>query len=385
MTDENKPQEGQTPPAGTPRPEEAKPAAPSSPQAATPAPAPATKPAVQAAAKDSKVSKMRLPNDGKIFCWPDLVFEELICLILFTLALTLISIFFNAPLEEEAALMHTPNPSRAPWYFLGLQEMLVYFDPWIAGVMVPGLIILGLMALPYLDINPKGVGYWCRVKERPFAFWVFTIGFALWFILIGIGTKFRGPNWDWYWPWESWQNPKINLSADGLENAVQSYKNNLSGIDKSVIDPAVSAAENVKTQLNIKGKVKIERKVVNRALVGFDTVIQDLDSKIPESKKAIFIAANRELKDRFTAQPKLQNMSPVVGGAFLIIFFAVGYVLPFFMAYDFVSELGPIRYNIMIVLLLFMALLVVKIPMRLFFGIKYIFLHPFLAQYNLRI
>lgn len=373
MAEENKPQEGQQQPTGQ-KPEEAKPAA-------VPAPA-AAKPA---AAKESKVSKMRLPNDGKIFCWPDLVFEELICLILMTLGFTLISIYFNAPLEEEAALMHTPNPSRAPWYFLGLQEMLVYFDPWIAGVMVPSLIIVGLMALPYLDTNPKGVGHWCRRKERPFAFWIFTFGFVLWFVLIAIGTKFRGPNWDWYWPWESWQNPKISLSSDGLENAVQAYKNNLAGLDGNTIKQAVDTAEAVKTQLNIKGSVKIERKVVNRALVSFDATILALDSGIPESKKPIFIAANRELKDRFTAQPKLQNMSPVTGGAFLIIFFGVGYILPFFLAYNFVSELGPIRYNIMIVLLLFMALLVVKIPMRLFFGIKYIFYHPFLAQYNLRI
>lgn len=376
MAEENKPQGEQKPGEGQPpqKPEEAKPV--------SPAPAPAA--AKPAAAKDKL--KMRLPNDGKIFCWPDLVFEELVCLILMTLGFTLISIYFNAPLEQEAALQHTPNPSRAPWYFLGLQEMLVYFDPWIAGVMLPSLIIVGLMAVPYLDTNPKGIGYWCKVKERPFAFWIFTIGFILWFLLIAIGTKFRGPNWDWYWPWDDWSKPKINLSADGLNTAIKNYEKNLQGLDANVVKEAVAAAKNMRDELKIKGKVVIERKIVNRvAIVPFDKTIIVLDSSIPESKKAIFIAANRELKDRFTAQPELHNMSPVVGGAFLLIFFAVGYILPFFIAYNFVSELGPIRYNLMIILLLLMILMVVKIPMRLFWGIKYILYIPFLSQYNLRI
>lgn len=384
MTEENKPQQGQQPPADAQKAEEAKPAAPAAPLSPQSA-APALKPAAPAAAKESKVSKMRLPNDGKIFCWPDLVFEELICLILMTLVFTMASIYFNAPLEEEAALMHTPNPSRAPWYFLGLQEMLVYFDPWIAGVLVPGLIIFGLMAIPYLDTNPKGVGYWCKVKERPFAFWIFTIGFIMWFTLIGIGTFLRGPNWDWYWPWDSWQNPKITLSSAGLETSIQAYKKNLQGLDENTIKQSVGEAEAVKEQLKIKGKVKIERKVVNRALVSFDQAILAVDAGIPEAKKAIFIAANRELKDRFTAQPKLHNMSPVTGGIFLVLFFAAGYTLPFFIKYNFVTELGPLRYNLVIILLLIMILVIVKIPIRLFFGIKYILYVPFLSQYNLRI
>ena len=103
----------------------------------------------------------------KVFTWPDLVYSEFICLIAFTAALVIWSILIEAPLEEPAATARTPNPSKAPWYFLGLQELLVYFDPWIAGVLLPGYIIVGLMAIPYLDTNPKGNGYY-TFEERPF-------------------------------------------------------------------------------------------------------------------------------------------------------------------------------------------------------------------------
>ena len=92
----------------------------------------------------------------------------------------------------------TPNPSKAPWYFLGLQEMLVFFDPSIAGVVMPALIILGLMAIPYLDRNPKGSGYY-TITQRRFGYVVFQLGFLqLWILLILIGTFFRGPNWSFF-------------------------------------------------------------------------------------------------------------------------------------------------------------------------------------------
>jgi hypothetical protein len=95
----------------------------------------------------------------KVFTWPDLVYSEFICLIAFTAALVIWSVAIEAPLEEPAATARTPNPSKAPWYFLGLQELLVYFDPWIAGVLLPSFIVVGLMAIPYLDTNPRGNGY----------------------------------------------------------------------------------------------------------------------------------------------------------------------------------------------------------------------------------
>jgi hypothetical protein len=89
--------------------------------------------------------------EDKIFTWPDLVFSEFICMVILTVGMVVWSIVLRAPLEEPANLAIAPNPSKAPWYFLGLQEMLVYFDPWMAGVVLPGLIIVGLMALVPVD------------------------------------------------------------------------------------------------------------------------------------------------------------------------------------------------------------------------------------------
>ena len=156
-------------------------------------------------------------QEDKKDVWPNLIYNEWIATI-FTLSLLIVwSILVNAPLEELANPNRTPNPAKAPWYFVGLQELLVYFDPWIAGVMIPGIIIFGLIAIPYMDPNPQGVGIW-TFKQRKFAITVYSIGIALWFILIFIGLWTRGPNWAWYWPWESWDIHKpppgktINLS-----------------------------------------------------------------------------------------------------------------------------------------------------------------------------
>ena len=89
--------------------------------------------------------------------------------------------------------MKTPNPSKAPWYFLGLQEMLVYFDPWMAGVVLPSLIVVGLMAIPYIDFNKQGNGYY-TIKQRKFAYIIFQFGFLeMWVTLIVLGTFLRGP------------------------------------------------------------------------------------------------------------------------------------------------------------------------------------------------
>lgn len=142
--------------------------------------------------------------DDKVLVWPDLVYTELICLVLCTVALTVWAIVLRAPLEQPANPAGPPNPSKAPWYFLGLQELLVYFDPWIAGVLLPGLIIMGLIALPYMDRNPRGNGYY-TIKERPIAIFSYMFGFMiLWVVLIVLGTFLRGPNWNFYGPYEYW-------------------------------------------------------------------------------------------------------------------------------------------------------------------------------------
>ncbi len=145
----------------------------------------------------------------RVFCWPDLVYGEFLCLILVSIFLLWWAIEIKAPLEEPASQAKTPNPSKAPWYFLGLQEMLVYYDPWLAGVVFPTLIIAGLGAIPYVDLNPKGNGYY-TFKERPFAITVYLFGFVvLWALLIMLGTFLRGPNWAFFGPYEYWDQHKV--------------------------------------------------------------------------------------------------------------------------------------------------------------------------------
>ncbi len=143
-------------------------------------------------------------DDERVLVWPDLVYIELICMVALTALLIVWSLVLEAPLEAPASVVHTPNPSKAPWYFLGLQEMLKYFDPWMAGVVLPGLILFGLCAIPYLDPNKDGVGY-CTIQQRKFAFVVYHFGFfGLWLLLIGIGTFIRGPNWEAFGVYETW-------------------------------------------------------------------------------------------------------------------------------------------------------------------------------------
>jgi hypothetical protein len=153
-----------------------------------------------------KVKEIALPN--RIHTWPYLVRLEFLCSLIVMTVMTAWSIAIDAPLEEPANPNKTPNPSKAPWYFLGLQEMLVYFDPWMAGVVLPSLIIVGLMVIPYIDPNPRGNGYY-TLKERPFAIATFMFGFiVLWIILIFLGTFVRGPGWYFFWPGVYWDPHK---------------------------------------------------------------------------------------------------------------------------------------------------------------------------------
>jgi hypothetical protein len=148
-------------------------------------------------------------EEDRVWVWPDLVYTELISLILCSVILIVWSILLEAPLEQPANRAATPNPSKAPWYFLGLQEMLVYFDPWLAGVVLPGLIIVGLMAIPYIDTNPRGNGYY-TFKERKAEITLFLFGFViLWSSLIVLGTFLRGPNWNFFGPFEYWDIHKL--------------------------------------------------------------------------------------------------------------------------------------------------------------------------------
>ena len=141
--------------------------------------------------------------------WPFLLRIEFLAAIIVTVILFVWSIALNAPLEEPANPNLTMNPSKAPWYFLGLQEMLVYFDPWMAGVVLPTLIIVGLMAIPYMDANPLGSGYY-TLRQRQFAIWAFLFGFVgLWVLMVIIGTFIRGPGWMWFWPGMTWDHNRL--------------------------------------------------------------------------------------------------------------------------------------------------------------------------------
>src|SRR4026207_1942550 len=167
----------------------------------------------EAVLNDQRIAKGEGPiekqESDRVWVWPDLVYTELISLILCSVVLIVWSIVLKAPLEQPANRAVTPNPSKAPWYFLGLQEMLVYFDPWLAGVVLPGLIIVGLIAIPYIDKNPKGNGYY-TFNERKTEITLFLFGFViLWCSLIVLGTFLRGPNWNFFGPFEYWDLHKL--------------------------------------------------------------------------------------------------------------------------------------------------------------------------------
>jgi hypothetical protein len=152
--------------------------------------------------------------EREVHTWPYLLRIEFVAAILVTVLLMVWSLSLNAPLEEPSNPNVTMNPAKAPWYFLGLQEMLVYFDPWMAGVVMPTLIIIGLMAIPYIDANPLGNGYY-TYKQRKFAIWSFSAGFlGLWVLMIVIGTFIRGPGWMWFWPTETWDAQRVEYAVN---------------------------------------------------------------------------------------------------------------------------------------------------------------------------
>jgi cytochrome b-561 len=137
--------------------------------------------------------------DDEVMSWPHLLYRELILLLMLLVALHVVALLFNAPLEEIANPTVTPNPAKAPWYFLGLQE-LVHYSAFVGGVLVPGLIVLALVMIPFLDSKPGGVGEWLAA-ERKWANRIFAAFAVVAIVLTVVGTLFRGPNWGWVWPW----------------------------------------------------------------------------------------------------------------------------------------------------------------------------------------
>ncbi|MFQ5706365.1 MAG: hypothetical protein ACE5HO_02895 [bacterium] len=195
-------------------------------------------------------------EEDLVMSYPDLLLRLLIGFEILLIVLAIISLLLNAPLEELANPQHTPNPAKAPWYFLGLQEMLHLFPPLVAGVLIPTLVVIALIVIPYFEINLKREGLW-RENQRTTLTWLTAItlvmivvlsffeAFAIiiptavlyafmilpyvtgketgfigrlgrlslaewimtWFVLVAtiltiIGTLFRGPGWEWTWPWQ---------------------------------------------------------------------------------------------------------------------------------------------------------------------------------------
>ncbi len=246
----------------------------------------------------------------KVHTWPYLVRAEFIAGSVMLLVLLIWSIAIDAPLEDPANPTKTPNPSKAPWYFLGLQEMLVYFDPWFAGVMAPTLIITGLMIIPYVDVNPNGNGYY-TFRERRFAISVFLFGLlGLWVGQIFIGVFLRGPGWNWFAPWQYWDPHKVVA----LTNVDLPYL--IGGLVPDAIRPWF-------------------RSYVGQSVVGGVLVLGFLQAPVA----LWFWAKKRGLA--------------------------------------FVQQLGPVRYAVVAMHLTPMVGIVVKMLLRWFLNVKYIWVTPF--------
>jgi hypothetical protein len=194
--------------------------------------------------------------DPVVMTYPEGILRAVVAVQVLAIVLVVISLLFDAPLEELADPMHTPNPAKAPWYFLGLQELLHYFPPVVAGVIIPGLVIAALVVIPYFNINVEAEGIWTKnrskrlrifgavvivfcavmllfqvyavlvptlliaglmllaaqpadgrfrrwLASKPVSFWVMTWFLVQASVLTIIGTHFRGPGWSWVWPWRS--------------------------------------------------------------------------------------------------------------------------------------------------------------------------------------
>jgi len=203
-------------------------------------------------------AQVKAEAEDQIQTFPEVLFRTAVAIMTLAVVLVWMALLFNAPLEELADPSHTPNPAKAPWYFLGLQEMLHYFPPVVAGVLVPGLVVMALIVIPYFKVNieadvlflkdrPKRLrifyiaacalslflllfkvyaalvptliiaglmlfaaesspqspsGFRRYVAARPLSFWVMTWFLFELLVLTAIGTFFRGPGWSWVWPWQ---------------------------------------------------------------------------------------------------------------------------------------------------------------------------------------
>ncbi len=146
--------------------------------------------------KSGSIQDIKAKPLDKVHTWPHLIVVEFGAALAITAFLTIFSIFVNAPLLRLADVNATPNPSKAPWYFLGLQELLTMFHPMVAGVTIPGIGLFALMLAPYIDRNPSN-----KPEDRKFAISVFTYFMMFWAVLVIIGSFFRGPGFNFVFPW----------------------------------------------------------------------------------------------------------------------------------------------------------------------------------------
>ena len=340
----------------------------------------------------------------KMDVWPHLVSREFLAALLVTVILFVWSLLMNAPLEAEANLNVTPNPSKAPWYFVGLQELLVYFDPWIAGVVLPTMIIIGLMAIPYVDTNPKGVGHWAKMRwkragilpvwypeERPFAVTVFMLGIVMWFVLIFIGTYCRGPNWEWYWPWESWSYRRLTkLTLKNIPNLwggplLLSYFLLGSPIPQKIKERLSSkAGPNAPTLASAALHVGLGLAMSVLLFVPL-LIAPDADYPVRSRYTTLFEALGRSRNAPAVSwmYHLVQQLGPAAGySAIAVIIGVVGIALGW-IGMQFAKfkdrmyeELGPVKYAIVIGLFLMMMGVLAKIALRLLFGVKYLISWP---------
>jgi quinol-cytochrome oxidoreductase complex cytochrome b subunit len=202
---------------------------------------------------------VKATQEDQLQTFPEVLFRAALAIELLAISLVVFSLFFNAPLEGIADPTHTPNPAKAPWYFLGLQELLHYFPPVVAGVLVPTLLIIALIVIPYFNINIEANGLFLKdrtkrlrwfylaalgmlifllafhvyvaagptvivalgmmvaanstpeshsrlrryLAAKPLAYWIMTWFLLELVVLTAVGTWFRGPGWSWVWPWRS--------------------------------------------------------------------------------------------------------------------------------------------------------------------------------------
>ena len=203
-------------------------------------------------------AQVKAETEDQVQTFPEVLFRAAVAVMTLAVVLAWIALMFNAPLEGLADPSHTPNPAKAPWYFLGLQEMLHYFPPVVAGVLVPGLVVMALIVIPYFKVNIEADGFFLKNRDRrlrifyavvallsifllsfkvyaafvptaimaavmflaaqsspqsgsafrrylaarPLSYWVMTWFLFELVVLTAIGTFFRGPGWSWVWPWQ---------------------------------------------------------------------------------------------------------------------------------------------------------------------------------------